>query len=245
MKNSDKRPDRRKKLKDPKIQERLKNFKKFKKKRLNQEEGLERLKRALEKLWQRLIKREPTKENLLYIFWNMNDESLRAKVWQELSKREDLEFSDLYDGLEKINDRDFEDKIWQKLLELGLTPDDLLCLIRFKEKFRKRAWEEFQNRLKKNTIRKHRAKAILTQIIEFVEELRTPAWKELKKLDPSYEEVSCIISLTPRFASVPFFADEVRSFLRKKFKIKDPNLRIIQQIHKLLGEIENYKGDKK
>jgi len=230
---------------DQETQKRLKSFKKIRKKSLNKQEKLEKLEGLLKKLQQRLIEKGPTKPNLWYIVTNIDRESLQVWAWEELSKREDLEFNEFYEAFEavdRIGDVSLKEEIFKRALELA-TPDDLLCLIRFKENenLKKDAWEEFSRRLHKNQIGgKNHLKQILLQVIEHVPGLASVALKEFEKLDPTYQELSEIYNF-PYINSIPFLPEKLRSLLRKKLRRKEPNLKIVLNILSATEEIKKLK----
>ncbi len=221
---------------------RLKHFKEVRKKSLNKQEKLKKLEKLLKRLQQRLMEKGPTKQNLWYIITSIDWESLQVWAWEELSKQEDLGFEEIYEELERINNNGIQEKAFEKARELA-TLDNLLCVIRFKEVFRERAWKEFTKRIQENLVnRKNHIKQILLQIIEHVPELSARALEEFEKLDPSYEELSQIYT-HPHINSIPFLPEKLRKLLKKKLRKKDANVKTVFQIHKAAENLKKLKKE--
>lgn len=225
---------------DKETLERLKSFRKARKKSLNKQEKLKKLEKLLKRLWQHLTEKGPTKQNLWYIVTNIDWEPLQVWAWKELLKQKDLGFEEIYEALEKIKNKDLQEKAFEKAQELA-TFDNLLCMIRFKETYRERAWKELTKRIQENSVnRKHHIKQILFQIIEHVPELSTRALEEFEKLNPSYEELSQIYNY-PFISSVPLLPEKLRKLLKRKFRKKDVNVETIFQIHEVIENLKKLK----
>ncbi len=222
---------------DPKTRERLRSFRKVRKKSLNKQEKLKKLEELLKRLQQRLMEKGPTKQNLWYIVTNIDWEFLQVWAWEELSKQEDLGFEEIYEALERIKNKDMQEKAFEKARELA-TLDNLLCVIRFKEAFRERAWKELTKRFQENLINeKNHIKQILLQIIENVPELSTRALEEFEKLDPSYEELSQIYN-HPYINSIPLLPEKLRKLLKEKLRKKEANIKTVFQIHRVVEDLK-------
>lgn len=221
----------------------LSSFRKLGRRRLNTEEKSKKLGKKLDKLLQAANK------HVLLDVVKTKQKFLQVKVLKKLLERNDLCFDDLYgipDGV--INNKESEEKIWEKLHELGLTPAKYLCLIAFKPVLRKKASDEFldlvkKGFIKKGLIEKNYAEQVLVQIIVNAGELTTMrvAWRELRKLNPSSIELSNILKKPDIDSIFPDFAKKVRKYLRKKLKDEENDNKATEKIEKLVGEINKLK----
>lgn len=241
MEDSKKRSDRPGSLKNPRIRERLRGFKRFKKGK----KELGELENKLKRLWQRLMKKGATKQNLCRVVLGIEWLPLQIKALKEFLKREDLIFDDFDEMLDRVEeifkeaaDESLENEFWQVCFALA-TPDDLFDIIRFKDAYSNaKAWGELDDRIQGGLIRKGKARQILTQLIEECpeKESRMRFWKELKKLEPPREELFHILGL-PFVYSMPSLEQEVQKLLRRKHGRKDRNAKIINKIQEVIEEI--------
>jgi len=156
------------------------------------------------------------------------------KLWETLS------LANLYEMYESTSDKTLKRELEQKILEIATGDDDLLSIVGHGEgPLRRKAWEKLRSRIQNGHIIKSHAREILIEVIKHIPDLRKPAWKLLKTLDPTEGELKVILSLEFIY-SVPGLAGEVEKLLRKRPKGKNLD-KTIEKIQKLTKKIKDLK----
>lgn len=202
------------------------------KKRLSRLQKHKHLKDEFEKLW-----RKTNKKDLKYLILCAKEKSIQKRAWEEFKKHKDITLDDIYELME--GPIFLEKELWKIFIELGATPEDLLDIIKYEDRFQKRAWEDLCSRMKKGIIKKARSKRILMEIIELRPSFREKTWKLLKKLKPSEKKLREILDMEFTYSAPDLVAD-IEKFIRKRAK-KNYGLKTAHRIEETLRQIKELK----
>ena len=197
-------------------------------KRLNRFQKHKRLKEEFEKLWQKA-----NKKDLKYLILCAKEKSIQKRAWGKFKKDKDITLDDIYELMEGPSF--LEKELWKMFLELGATPEDLLDVIKYEDRFQEHAWKDLYGRMKKGVIKKARSRRILMGIIESKPSLREKAWKLLKKLEPSEKKLREILDMEFTY-SAPGLTADIERLIRKQAK-KNHGLKTAHKIEETLKQI--------
>lgn len=176
-----------------------------------------------------------TKKDLIHLFLNGIRKSIRDTALKKLKKRKDLALDDVYELM--ISSEHSED-IWEMFILLGATPEDFMEVIRCYDHFAEKAKEELEARMKEGSIAKNRSKRILKDIFESVPSKREWAWRLLKPLNPSNDDLKRFLD-QPFIGSLLTIQSEIEKIIRKQSKRVNHGDRLTHKIEALVEKLTN------
>ena len=122
-----------------------------------------------------------------------------------------------------VTDKKIREQIENRILEMMPGDYNLFNIIREEtSSLREKAWKKLQNRIERGFLKKPFARKILFEVFRHVIELRLEAWRIVKTLDPTTEELQRMLDLDC-MKSMPDTRHEAEKLVRKRYKRKTFN----------------------
>ena len=196
------------------------------------------MKLTLQKLWHKT-----TKKDLIYLFLHGEEESTRKTALAFLRKRDDLTLDDIY---ELMISSEFSEDLWEMFLGLGATPEDCVEVIKDYSHFDGFAEKRIEAIMKNGEIKKGRSKRLLKRVFEDIPRKRVWAWKLLKPLALSNDELRKLLGLS--FMNLPSDVQlldikiEIEKIIRKQSKRVDRGDRLTKKIEDVTRRLKKQRN---
>jgi hypothetical protein len=172
----------------------------------------------------------------------ITEENLRESALRLFLNHPELSFGQIYEAAVNVplNEQDadyLQNALWIKLVELGLSPQDLMDMtMEWPQFFQKKALEDLTEKIKSNKIRKDCAKRILKTLMEDVSHLREPLCKLYLTLDPSSRELQELLDAKWLY-SMPVLGTDIEKRARNVHKHEKAKKRYEEKIRKRIDNI--------
>lgn len=196
------------------------------------------MKLTLQKLWHKT-----TKKDLIYLFLHGEEESTRKTALAFLRKRDDFTLDDIY---ELMISSEFPEDLWKMFLGLGATPEDCVEVIKDYSHFDGFAEKRIEVIMKNGEIKKGRSKRLLKRVFEDIPRKRVWAWKLLKPLALSNDELRKLLGLS--FMNLPSDVQlldikiEIEKIIRKQSKKVNHGDRLTKRIENIVRKLKKQKN---